>query len=93
MKTAKLSLSLASVLMVLGLFSGCEGGGGGGDVDVHGSVYMGVGIYDPWYYGPGYGPGYGHGGYYPPAAIVCPPRPMPPRPGGGGGMRPTPRMR
>jgi hypothetical protein len=91
MKITKYFMGLAAMLLVLGLFSGCDsGGGGGGDVDVYGSVYMGVGIYDPWYYGPG-------PGYYPPA-VIChpPPRPMPPRPpmgGGGMGPRPMPRMR
>jgi len=63
-------------------------GGGGGDIDVHGSFYYGVG-YGPGFYGPPmYGPG-----YYPPPVIVAPPphrpppgpRPMPPMP------RPMPR--
>jgi hypothetical protein len=34
----------------LGLFTGCESTDGGGS-NVSGSVYYGVGFYDPWYYG------------------------------------------
>jgi hypothetical protein len=61
-------------VLLLGVSSGCESTEGGGTVS--GSVYYGVGFYDPWYYG----------GYYDdPDIIVTPPdrpdRPdQPPRP-------------
>jgi hypothetical protein len=42
-------LTLASALCVAALLAGCANGGGSSQV--HGSVYMGVGYYDPWYWG------------------------------------------
>ena len=53
------------------LVGACAGTGGG---KVSGTVYVGAGYYDPWYWGPGYIP--------PPGAIGPPPRPVrpPPRP-------------
>jgi hypothetical protein len=51
------------------LINGCASSGG---ADVHGSIYMGVGYSDPWYWGPGYVP--------PPAYIGPPPAHRPPRP-------------
>ena len=68
MKTAKPFLGIAVLLVVFGLFSGCESTGGG---DVYGSGYYGVGFYDPWYYGPS---------YYPPGVIVVPPPHLPSHP-------------
>lgn len=53
---------LAALTMVLVASTGCESSGGGGSV--HGSMYYGVGFYDPWYYG---------SGYYPPTVVVPPP--------------------
>ncbi|MFN0068739.1 MAG: hypothetical protein ACKVYV_14015 [Limisphaerales bacterium] len=61
----------------LPLWTGCESsGGGGGSANVSGSMYYGVGFYDPWYYG-------GHSYYDDPDIIVTPPD----RPEGG---RPRP---
>ena len=65
----KLIVLLASAVVA---FTGCESTGGGGNVS--GSVYYGVGFYDPWYYG-----GYW---YDDPDIIVTPPP--------GGGSRPHP---
>ena len=62
MKLMKQSLKLAAVFLAFGLLAGCESGGGGSHVS--GSMYYGVGYYDPWYYG----------GYYDnPDIIVIPP--------------------
>jgi hypothetical protein len=65
---AKLIAALALGLLVS---MGCESTDSGGSAEVHGSMYYGVGFYDPWYYG---------GGYYPPDVIVTPPpeRPIDP---------------
>src|SRR5262245_56530619 len=62
------SLLLAAALIV---FVGCESTDGGGNVS--GSVYMGAGYYDTWYYGPG---------DCPPDIVVTPPddRPRPEHP-------------
>jgi len=62
MKTLTASLRCAAALaLTLCAFAGCESTDGG---HVHGSVYYGVGFYDPWYYG----------GYYDdPDIIVTPP--------------------
>jgi hypothetical protein len=62
MKTMKPSLKLAAVLLMFGVYSGCEDSG---SYDVHGSVSYGVGFYDPWYYG---------SSHYTSAVIVVPPR-------------------
>lgn len=65
---------IATLLVALGAFMGCESTDGGGNAS--GSIYYGVGFYDPWYYG----------GYWDdPDVIVTPPpagpeRPMPPGP-------------
>ncbi len=90
MKIPNLKIALAATIVAGAVFSlsGCSSDySGGGDVDVHGSFYYGVG-YSSGFYGPPY---YG-GGYYPPTVVVPPPRP--PGGGGGGGMgggpRPTP---
>jgi hypothetical protein len=50
MSTKNISLRFVVVLFALGLFTGCESTDGGGG-NVSGSVYYGVGFYDPWYYG------------------------------------------
>ena len=69
MSTMRHGLSFAAVLVGLGLFTGCESTDGGGSVS--GSVYYGVGFYDPWYYG----------GYYDhDDIIVTPPSDRPDRP-------------
>ena len=39
------------MVLVLGMFTGCESTDGGGSSQVSGSFYYGVGFYDPWYYG------------------------------------------
>ena len=54
-----LALALGCVVAVI---AGCASTG---EVEVGGSVYMGVGYYDPWYWGPGY--------YVPPPSTVGPP--------------------
>ena len=38
----------AAILVACLLIAGCAGSGGSGHV--HGSVYMGAGYYDPWYW-------------------------------------------
>jgi hypothetical protein len=60
--------SFAAVLLMLGVFTGCESSGGGGDV--HGSIYYGVGFSNPWYYG----------GYYDQGDIIVTPPSPPDRP-------------
>jgi len=52
---------LAALSVVLIASTGCESSG---DAHVHGSIYYGVGFYDPWYYG---------SSYYPPTVVVPPP--------------------
>jgi len=71
-------VAAAGLALVAGLLTACQSdGGGGGSSSVHGSVYYGVGFYDPWYYG----------GYpYPPDIVVTPPEGG--RPPGEGGARP-----
>jgi hypothetical protein len=73
MKVLKRSLKfIALTALVFVSFTGCESTDGGGNVS--GSVYYGVGFYDPWYYG----------GYYDDDVdiIVTPPeRPDRPVPG------------
>lgn len=87
---SRLTLSLFAIALTTAAvttFSGCtsdyDGGYGGGNVDVHGSFYYGVGYGSGFYGSPYYG-------YPPPAVVVTPPN----RPGGGGGgsvaPRPTP---
>jgi hypothetical protein len=82
MKTIAKFLSLVAFLVVATVaFTGCETTGDG---NVSGSMYYGVGYYDPWYYG----------GYYdapdiivtPPAQPAAPARPAHP-------INPTPRPR
>jgi hypothetical protein len=68
MSSMKLSFSFAAVFSALGLFTGCESTDGGGSVS--GSVYYGVGLYDPWYYG----------GYYDDPDIIVTPPDRPDRP-------------
>ncbi len=86
MKTLKRILrggTLVALAMVA--FTGCESTDGGGS-NVSGSVYYGVGIYDPWYYG----------GYYDdPDIIVTPPPSRPVNPPGRPAhpIAPTPRPR
>jgi hypothetical protein len=86
---SRLTLSLFAIALTTAAvtaFSGCtsdyDGGYRGGNVDVHGSFYYGVG-YSSGFYGPPYG------GYYPPTVVVPPPH-HPPGGGGGMGPRPTP---
>jgi len=65
-----LSLKLmAAVALGLIVFTGCESTDSGSS-SVSGSVYYGVGFYDPWYYG----------GYYDDADIVVTPPPSRPEP-------------
>ncbi len=55
METFKKGLKCTAVLgLALAAITGCESTGGGGGSQVSGSMYYGVGYYDPWYYG-GYG--------------------------------------
>lgn len=61
----KLVLALA---IGLGALTGCESTDGGGSVS--GSVYYGVGFYDPWYYG----------SYYDDVDIIVTPPDRPARP-------------
>jgi hypothetical protein len=71
MKSFATSLKcVAAIALALVLGPGCASDGGGSS-HVSGSVYYGVGFYDPWYYGPG---------YYPPDIIVTPPSGRPERP-------------
>jgi|GEM_PF-1729047 hypothetical protein len=42
---------LAVFALALAAFTGCSSTDGGGGGSVSGSVYYGVGFYDPWYYG------------------------------------------
>jgi len=44
------SLNAVLLLSISG-FTGCESTDGGGTSQVSGSIYYGVGFYDPWYYG------------------------------------------
>jgi hypothetical protein len=48
MKTMSNFLKVAAAVFTLAVFTGCESTGDG---NVSGSVYYGVGFYDPWYYG------------------------------------------
>ena len=64
----KLRIHNAALLMLWLLLAGCADTGGG---HVHGSVYMGTGYYDPWYWGPG---------YVPPPGYIGPPPQRPDRP-------------
>ena len=68
MSPMKSSFGFAVVCLALGLFTGCESTDGGGSVS--GSVYYGVGLYDPWYYG----------GYYDDPDIIVTPPDRPDRP-------------
>ena len=88
MKTKNDSLRFAVGLFSLGWLAGCESPSNTNYLDDRGTPYgvdgyvsvgVGVGYYDPWYYG---GPG-----YYPPVAVVPPPIGGV---GGGMGPRPTP---
>jgi len=55
MKPSKIGLKcVAAVSLALVAVTGCESTDGGGSSSVSGSMYYGVGFYDPWYYG-GYG--------------------------------------
>jgi hypothetical protein len=87
------SLFVAALLLVFGVSVGCESTDGGGSY-ASGSVYYGVGFYDPWYYG----------GYHGDVDVIVPPpdypgtpnRPVRPeqpiaRPPAGPTVRPTPR--
>lgn len=79
MKSGKCVPVVLFIFAGMAFLAGCDGGGGGDDGYVSGSIHYGVGIYDPWCYGPG---------YYPPAVVVPPP--IYGRPGGGyGGPRPS----
>lgn len=55
----------SALLCGVGVLAGCASGGSG---QVHGSMYMGVGYYDPWYWGP----------CCHDTVIVGPPNPSPP---------------
>lgn len=55
MRLSQIGLKSAAIIcLALGVLTGCESTGGSGSSQVSGSVYYGVGFYDPWYYG-GYG--------------------------------------
>lgn len=71
MRTLRICLHACVAAAALGAFTGCESSGGGSSAS--GSLYYGVGVYDPWYYG----------GYYNDVdVIVTPPgdRPRPEQP-------------
>ena len=71
MKTSVTFLNfIVSLALALFTFTGCESTDGGSST-VSGSVYYGVGLYDPWYYG----------GYYDDADIIVTPPSRPDRPG------------
>lgn len=68
MKSFKTSFaSAAALVLALFAFTGCESTDGG---SVSGSMYYGVGFYDPWYYG----------SYYDNPDILVTPPPRPDRP-------------
>ena len=69
---------LAAFGLALAAFTGCESSDSGSTY-VSGSVYYGVGFYDPWYYG----------GYYDDVDIVVTPPDRPSSPPGG--TTPPPR--
>ena len=72
MKSFTTQFKLMTALMfALAAFTGCESTDGG-STQVSGSVYYGVGVYDPWYYG----------GYYDDVDIVVTPPDRPDRPPG-----------
>ena len=82
MRTRSLPLGrFAGLTLALAIFTGCESTDGGGGAS--GSVYYGVGFYDPWYYG----------GYHDdPDIVVTPPGPGHPiHPPDGGRPTPPPR--
>ena len=69
MSARNLSLLFGAALFsAIAIFTGCQSAEDG-NVYVSGGMYYGVGLYDPWYYGPE---------TYPPGVIVTPP---PERPG------------
>jgi hypothetical protein len=68
-KIAPLRELSAALLLAMLTFTGCESTDGGGG-SVSGSVYYGVGFYDPWYYG----------GYYDDVDIVITPPERPDAP-------------
>lgn len=79
MKSFVAQFKLMAVLALgLGVFTGCESTDGG-STQVSGSVYYGVGFYDPWYYG----------GYYDDVDIIVTPPDRPDRPPGE--IAPPPR--
>ena len=52
MRTFRHFLRLSAALgLAMAAFTGCESTDSGGSSNVSGSVYYGVGYYDPWYYG------------------------------------------
>ncbi len=61
---------LVLLIAALGFSPGCASTDGG-DTQVSGSMYYGVGLYDPWYHGEV---------YYPPDVIVTPPPDRPAEP-------------
>jgi hypothetical protein len=67
--------NLTAVLGIAGLLAGCANGG---STQIHGSMYAGVGYYDPWYWGPCCSD----------TVIVGPPPPAGERPGGPVGAHP-----
>jgi len=70
MKPSHKLLPRAAILgLALAAFTGCESTDGGGS-NVSGSVYYGVGFYDPWYYG----------GYHDDPDIIVTPPVRPDRP-------------
>ena len=72
MKSFVTQFKLMAVLILgLGVLIGCESTDGG-STQVSGSVYYGVGFYDPWYYG----------GYYDDVDIIVTPPDRPDRPPG-----------
>jgi hypothetical protein len=69
MKTSKPLKLVAALLLAPWTFTGCESTDGG-NAQVSGGAYYGVGFYDPWY----------HGGYYDDGDIVVTPPDRPDRP-------------
>jgi hypothetical protein len=66
------------LLCAAAALSGCANGGGG--AQVHGSMYMGVGYYNPWYWGP----------CCDDVVVIGPPDGSRPRPPDGAGSAPRP---
>ena len=72
MRTCRPALPIRAVLcLLLAAFTGCESTDSGRSSYASGSIYYGVGLNDPWYYG----------GYDDDVDIIVPPPERPERPG------------